>query len=97
MDILANLSRQVKSYTLEIGKDIQSGKKNLIDIIREGIRDIISKKIKKTGETISEFVINDYYEQFITPILLKFREKAARPKTLKHNYLNHRNNLNLSF
>ncbi len=67
--------------------DVLKDREKLIDIIREGIHDIISKKIKKTGETISEFVIKDYYEQFITPILLDFREKGGKIKNLESELL----------
>jgi hypothetical protein len=64
-------------------KDLLKGREKLVVVIREGIHEIISKKIKKTGETISEFVINDYYEQFITPILLEFRENGGKIKELE--------------
>ncbi len=67
--------------------DILKDREKLIDVIREGIHEIISKKIKKTGETISEFVIKDYYEQFITPILLDFREKGGKIKDLESSLL----------
>ncbi|MEE4259817.1 MAG: hypothetical protein V2I62_08660 [Bacteroidales bacterium] len=68
-------------------QDILKDREKLIDVIREGIHEIISKKIKKTGETISEFVIKDYYEQFITPILLDFREKGGKIKDLESSLL----------
>ncbi|MCB2209046.1 MAG: hypothetical protein KQH67_12210 [Bacteroidetes bacterium] len=68
-------------------RDILKDREKLIDVIRDGIHEIISKKIKKTGETISEFVIKDYYEQFITPILLDFREKGGKIKDLESKLL----------
>ena len=55
----------------------------LIGVIREGIREIISKKIGKTAHTIAEFVIRDYYEKIIAPILVSFREKGGRIRDLE--------------
>ena len=69
-------------------KTILKDREKLIDIIREGIHEIISKKINKTGETISEFVLKDYYEQHITPILLKFRETGGKIKDLEYKLIN---------
>jgi hypothetical protein len=62
---------------------ILKDRESLMDIIREGIREIISKKIKKTGETISAFVINDYYEKIIAPTLVSFREKGGKLRDLE--------------
>jgi hypothetical protein len=80
---LKPLNLSEKYYQHDILKD----REKLIDLIREGIHEIISKKIKKTGETISEFVIKDYYEQFIAPILLDFREKGGKIKDLESSLL----------
>ena len=62
---------------------ILKNRESLISVIREGIREIISKKIKKTGETIAEFVIKDYYEKIIAPILVSFREKGGKIRDLE--------------
>ncbi len=66
---------------------ILQNRESLIDVIRDGIREIISKKINKIGRTISEFVINDYYEKIIAPILVSFREKGGKIKTLENKLL----------
>ena len=62
-------------------------REKLIDVIREGLRDIISKKINQTGKTISEFVTHDYYEKIIVPILISFREKGGKIKTFENELL----------
>ena len=60
---------------------------SLVEVIRDGIREIISKKINKIGRTISDFVINDYYEKIIAPILISFREKGGKIRTLENELL----------
>jgi hypothetical protein len=67
--------------------NILKDREKLIDVIRENIFEIITKKIGKTGETISKFVIEDYYEQFIMPILIEFREKGGKIKDLESKLL----------
>lgn len=62
---------------------ILKNREELVDVIREGIREIISKKINKIGQTISTFVIEDYYEKIIVPILTTFREKGGKIRTLE--------------
>jgi len=62
---------------------ILKNREKLVDVIREGIREIISKKINKIGQTISTFVIKDYYEKIIVPILITFREKGGKIRTLE--------------
>lgn len=57
---------------------ILKNRESIIEIIRDGIKDIISKKIKKIGQTISDFVTTDYYEKIIEPILLDFRKKGGK-------------------
>jgi len=68
--------------------NILKDREKLIDLIRDNIYEIISKKIRKTGETISEFVIKDYYEQYIIPILIEFREKGGKIKDLESKLFN---------
>ena len=68
-------------YYLE---SILKNRESLIEVIREGIHDIISKKITRIGRTISDFVINDYYEKIIAPILVSFREKGGKIRTLEN-------------
>jgi len=70
-------------YTEHILKNRES----LVEVIRDGIREIISKKINKIGRTISDFVINDYYEKIIAPILISFREKGGKIRTLENELL----------
>lgn len=67
--------------------NILKDREKLIDVIRENIFEIITKKIRKTGETISEFVIKDYYERYIMPILIEFREKGGKIKDLESKLL----------
>jgi len=62
---------------------ILKNREKLVDVIRDGIREIISKKINKIGQTISTFVIKDYYEKIIVPILTTFREKGGKIRTLE--------------
>ena len=66
---------------------ILKNRESLIEVIRDGIREIISKKISKIGRTISDFVINDYYEKIIAPILLSFRENGGKIKSLENELL----------
>lgn len=82
-------SKSTKSIDLEekYYTDILKNRESLIGIIREGIREIISKKINKIGSDISTFVINDYYEKIIVPILTSFREKGGKINVLEHQLL----------
>ena len=66
---------------------ILKNRESLVEIIREGIHDIISKKINKVGKTISDFVINDYYEKIIAPILISYREKGGKIRKLEKELL----------
>lgn len=78
-----NIDFSTNYYTEHILKNRES----IVEVIRDGIREIISKKINKTGRTISDFVINDYYEKIIVPILISFREKGGKIKTLESELL----------
>jgi hypothetical protein len=71
---------------------ILKNRESLVGVIRDGIREIISKKINKTGQTISEFVINDYYEKIIVPILISFRENGGKIKNLEKELLESQEN-----
>jgi hypothetical protein len=66
---------------------ILKNRESLVDVIRDGIREIISKKINRIGTTISDFVINDYYEKIIAPILVSFREKGGKLRKLENELL----------
>lgn len=66
---------------------ILKNRESLVEVIRDGIREIISKKINKIGRTISDFVINDYYEKIIAPILINFREKGGKIRKLENDLL----------
>jgi len=62
---------------------VLKNREKLMDVISESLRNIISKKIDQIGKIISEFVIHDYYEKFIVPILISFREEGGKIKTLE--------------
>jgi len=66
---------------------ILKNRESIVEVIRDGIREIISKKINKIGRTISDFVINDYYEKIIAPILISFREEGGKIKKLERELL----------
>ena len=76
-------------YNIDINEEyyqefILKNRSSLVEIIRVGISKIISKKIKLTGQTISEFVINDYYNKIIAPILISFRETGGKIRTMEN-------------
>ncbi len=62
---------------------VLKNRESLIGIIKEGIREIITKKINKISRTIAEFVIRDYYQKIIEPILVRFREKGGKIRKLE--------------
>jgi hypothetical protein len=66
---------------------ILKNRESLVEIIREGIREIISKKIEKTALSITDFVINDYFEKIIVPILTSFRNKGGKIRKLEEDLL----------
>lgn len=66
---------------------ILKNRESLVEVIREGINEIITKKINKLGHTISDFVINDYYEKIIAPILVNFRENGGKIRKLENELL----------
>jgi hypothetical protein len=67
--------------------DILENRESIMGIIDEGVKEIISKKISKIGTTISDFVIKDYYDKIIAPILVSFREKGGKIRTLENELL----------
>ena len=76
-------------YNIDINEEyyqefILKNRSSLVEIIRVGISKIILKKIKLTGQTISEFIINDYYNKIIAPILISFRENGGKIKTMEN-------------
>ena len=62
---------------------LKNNRENLIDVIREKLYEIITKKINKLSVTTSEFVIQDYYEKIIAPILISYREKGGKIRKLE--------------
>lgn len=62
---------------------ILKNRESIIEIINDGVKDIISKKINKIGQTISDFVTTDYYEKIIEPILIDFRKKGGKINKLE--------------
>lgn len=58
---------------------------SLVEEIRVGISEILSKQIKLTEKTISEFIINDYYNNIIAPILISFRNNGGKIRTMENN------------
>jgi hypothetical protein len=64
-------------------ENILKDRASLVELVREGLKEIISKKIDKTGKTISSFVIRDYFDKIIVPILISFREKGGKIKELE--------------
>ena len=65
-------------------ESILKNRSSLVEVIRVGINKIISKQIKLTGQTISEFIINDYYNKIIAPILISFRENGGKIRTMEN-------------
>lgn len=62
---------------------ILKNRQSLLSVIRDGIREIVDKKIEKTAGSITDFVINDYFEKFIAPTLISFRNKGGKIRKLE--------------
>ncbi len=77
-----------KIKTIDISQDyyqaiLRDTRENLINVIRDEVENIISKKIDKTAHSITNFVIDDYYEKIIVPELVAFREKGGKIRKLE--------------
>ncbi len=66
---------------------LKNNRENLIDVIRERLYEIITRKINKLSVSISEFVIKDYYEKIIVPILISYRENGGKIRKLESDLL----------
>jgi len=78
--------RKVKTIDLSqayFGKILNDKRDNLIKVIREGIKDIITRKINQTSRSITNFVIDDYFEKIIVPRLIEFRSKGGKIRKLE--------------
>ncbi len=55
----------------------------LMDEVKREIEEILRKKIDRTAISISDFVVHDYFDKIIVPILLDFRDKGGKIKELE--------------
>ncbi len=80
-------TKSIDSSETYYSDHILKNRESIVEVIRDGTREIISKKINKIGKTISDFVINDYYEKIIAPILVSFRKKGGKIRRLENELL----------
>ena len=63
---------------------ILKNRKSIVEAVKSGITEIITKRINIVALKISEFVVEDYFDKIIIPILLDYRKKGGKIKDLEN-------------
>ena len=61
-------------------KHILKNRESIVKAVKTGVREIISKKIERLSLRIADFVVQDFYDGNVEPILIAFREKGGKIK-----------------
>jgi hypothetical protein len=59
---------------------ILKNRKSIVEAVKTGIKEIITKKIDRLSIRIADFVVQDFYDGIVEPILREFREKGGKIK-----------------
>ena len=60
-------------------------RKNIVDEIRKGTSDIIERNIEILADRTADFIVKEYFDEKISPIILSFKNEGGKLSSLKNN------------